>query len=357
MYPTTTPNMIQGQEDMQNYHHNHHHQNPRGTAGVDPCLVLTADPKPRLRWTADLHDRFVDAVTQLGGPTSQFFLTPLFFYCFAASSSGVFVSHCLFHVLARLMAILKGRDHLSDSELTRALVRYSYGEMNNNCRGYTEGHHADYECQGTDSLPFEKSSTVKPLLINCDDPSCCRSTDWVSRGRTWLMYPKMVASYLLESPTRNSSPSLPASDMHEGYEVKEALRAQMEVQSKLHLQVEAEKHLQIRQDAERRYLAMLERACKMLADQFIGGAPICMGQKKWHPVLFPQRADCSTESCLTSHDSSGGLTLEGSTVGAKKKMMSLDSTTASLLWGEVKMGTHEISLTQVNSHGITGYGI
>ncbi|XP_071720925.1 protein PHR1-LIKE 2-like [Rutidosis leptorrhynchoides] len=34
----------------------------------DPCLVLTTDPKPRLRWTAELHDRFVDAVTQLGGP-------------------------------------------------------------------------------------------------------------------------------------------------------------------------------------------------------------------------------------------------------------------------------------------------
>ncbi|KAI3823012.1 hypothetical protein L1987_10615 [Smallanthus sonchifolius] len=26
------------------------------------------DPKPRLRWTADLHERFVYAVTQLGGP-------------------------------------------------------------------------------------------------------------------------------------------------------------------------------------------------------------------------------------------------------------------------------------------------
>ncbi|CAN1144473.1 Protein PHR1-LIKE 3 [Linum perenne] len=34
----------------------------------DACLVLTTDPKPRLRWTTDLHDRFVDAVTQLGGP-------------------------------------------------------------------------------------------------------------------------------------------------------------------------------------------------------------------------------------------------------------------------------------------------
>ncbi|XP_024995612.1 myb family transcription factor PHL11 [Cynara cardunculus var. scolymus] len=31
-------------------------------------VVMTRDPKPRLRWTADLHDRFVDAVTKLGGP-------------------------------------------------------------------------------------------------------------------------------------------------------------------------------------------------------------------------------------------------------------------------------------------------
>lgn len=37
----------------------------------DPCLVLTADPKPRLRWTQDLHERFVDAVTQLGGASSK----------------------------------------------------------------------------------------------------------------------------------------------------------------------------------------------------------------------------------------------------------------------------------------------
>ncbi|KAL1192907.1 Protein PHR1-LIKE 3 [Cardamine amara subsp. amara] len=35
---------------------------------TDACLVLTTDPKPRLRWTSELHDRFVDAVTQLGGP-------------------------------------------------------------------------------------------------------------------------------------------------------------------------------------------------------------------------------------------------------------------------------------------------
>lgn len=43
----------------------------------DPCLVLTSDPKPRLRWTADLHERFVDAVTQLGGASSQYLLLSL----------------------------------------------------------------------------------------------------------------------------------------------------------------------------------------------------------------------------------------------------------------------------------------
>ncbi|KAL6842454.1 hypothetical protein ACP4OV_027689 [Aristida adscensionis] len=36
--------------------------------GGGPGGPLTADHKPRLRWTADLHDRFVDAVAGLGGP-------------------------------------------------------------------------------------------------------------------------------------------------------------------------------------------------------------------------------------------------------------------------------------------------
>ncbi|GAB2250740.1 hypothetical protein Droror1_Dr00016990 [Drosera rotundifolia] len=40
----------------------------QASAGDSSGLVLTTDPKPRLRWTVELHERFVDAVTQLGGP-------------------------------------------------------------------------------------------------------------------------------------------------------------------------------------------------------------------------------------------------------------------------------------------------
>ncbi|KAJ8547096.1 hypothetical protein K7X08_010682 [Anisodus acutangulus] len=58
---------IEGSDEFFNHHH--HNVSVDGTnLPGDACLVLTTDPKPRLRWTTELHERFVDAVTQLGGP-------------------------------------------------------------------------------------------------------------------------------------------------------------------------------------------------------------------------------------------------------------------------------------------------
>ncbi|KAL3321581.1 hypothetical protein AABB24_039278 [Solanum stoloniferum] len=64
---------IDGNGGVNEYHH-HLHSLQSSLSGEmtnlagDACLVLTADHRPRLRWTAELHERFVDAVTQLGGP-------------------------------------------------------------------------------------------------------------------------------------------------------------------------------------------------------------------------------------------------------------------------------------------------
>lgn len=42
-------------------------QNGPGDSG----LVLSTDAKPRLKWTPDLHERFIEAVNQLGGADSE----------------------------------------------------------------------------------------------------------------------------------------------------------------------------------------------------------------------------------------------------------------------------------------------
>ena len=43
-----------------------------GNCSGDSGLVLSTDAKPRLKWTPDLHTRFIEAVNQLGGADSEY---------------------------------------------------------------------------------------------------------------------------------------------------------------------------------------------------------------------------------------------------------------------------------------------
>lgn len=45
-----------------------------GGSAVKSSTPAGGTGKQRLRWTSELHDRFVDAITQLGGPDSGYFL-------------------------------------------------------------------------------------------------------------------------------------------------------------------------------------------------------------------------------------------------------------------------------------------
>lgn len=84
--------------------------------GGGPSVVLTADPKPRLRWTADLHDRFVDAVAQLGGPDKA---TPK-----AIMRTMGVKGLTLFHLKSHLQKYRLGRQ--SGKELTEQSKDASY---------------------------------------------------------------------------------------------------------------------------------------------------------------------------------------------------------------------------------------
>ena len=60
--------------------HHHHQQQQTEVSlcdtnnnlhGEELSVMVSSDPKPRLRWTPELHDRFVNAVAHLGGPESM----------------------------------------------------------------------------------------------------------------------------------------------------------------------------------------------------------------------------------------------------------------------------------------------
>lgn len=57
----------QHQQQARNMHALRMHMQGGGNGSSDSGLVLSTDAKPRLKWTPDLHERFIEAVNQLGG--------------------------------------------------------------------------------------------------------------------------------------------------------------------------------------------------------------------------------------------------------------------------------------------------
>ncbi|CAN7126998.1 unnamed protein product [Brassica rapa subsp. narinosa] len=159
----------------------------------DPT-ILTTDPKPRLRWTDELHERFVDAVTQLGGPDKA---TP--------------------KTIMRTMGV-KGLTlyHLKSHLQVNKLIPQSCGCVL--CLGESAGHRFIL------LIWFQRITVLQNLFI-------CMQT--------------------------------------RGYQVTEALRAQMEVHRRLHEQLEAQQRLQLRIEAQQgKYLqSILEKACKAFDEQ------------------------------------------------------------------------------------------
>ncbi|KAI9074441.1 hypothetical protein K1719_043635 [Acacia pycnantha] len=180
-----------------------------GNASGDSGLVLSTDAKPRLKWTTDLHARFIEAVNQLGGADKA---TP------------------------KTVMKLMGIPGLTLYHLKSHLQKYRLSK----------------------NLPGQSSSSVTHKITT---NASAVSGERISEANGTHHHNHMN-NLTLGAPQANNN-----KDIH----ISEALQMQIEVQRRLNEQLEVQRHLQLRIEAQGKYLqAVLEKAQETLGRQNLG---------------------------------------------------------------------------------------
>ncbi|KAF8392035.1 hypothetical protein HHK36_022375 [Tetracentron sinense] len=246
----------------------------------DACLVLTSDPKPRLRWTAELHERFVDAVTQLvtigDGDSGKAVLDE----SEDPSRPHTFLARCVDECMV-------GSNGIGPSG-----VGHSHA-----------GHSGAVGTSGAGLIKPSKLMIIFPIsFLNCiaeaTPKTIMRTMD--VKGLTLYHLKSHLQKYRLgrqsykdfsdnskdvgiavsciaesqgTSSSSSSSSRMMVQDSNDGYQVTKALRVQMEVQRKLLEEMEVQRHLHLRIEAQGKYLqSILEKACKALNEQVVASS-------------------------------------------------------------------------------------
>ncbi|XP_023529027.1 myb-related protein 2-like isoform X1 [Cucurbita pepo subsp. pepo] len=275
------------------YHHHQHrgksiHSSERhlflqggNGPGGDSGLVLSTDAKPRLKWTPDLHDRFVEAVNQLGGPDKA---TP------------------------KTVMKIMGISGLTLYHLKSHLQKY---RLSKNMHGQANGGSGTNNKTGM-------GWRVGTVAVSVDQ----RLGEANGAGRT--------NNSIAVAPQASSQPN-------KSLQISETIQMQIEVQKRLHEQLEVQRHLQLRIEAQGKYLqTVLEKAQETLGTQNLGTVGLeaakvqlselvskvstqCLTaafpelhhqqqqQQNQPQRLCPQQTqppDCSMDSCLTSCEAS-----------------------------------------------------
>ncbi|KAJ4956961.1 hypothetical protein NE237_013744 [Protea cynaroides] len=254
----------------------------------DACLVLTSDPKPRLRWTAELHERFIDAVTQLGGPDKA---TP--------------------KTIMRTMGV-KG---LTLYHLKSHLQKYRLGKQ-----------------------------SCKDFIDNSKDASCAAESQGTGS-------PSSSSSSRMITQDLNDGYQVTEA-LRVQMEVQRRLHEQLEVQRHLHLRIEAQgKYLQSILEKACKALNEqtlgVETARQELSELAVKVSSDCLGMVSLDTLKMPSLSeiaaafeeksasngpgrigDCSVESCLTST----GSPVSPMAIAMKKRSRPILATGESLPW-------------------------
>ncbi|PKA62084.1 Myb family transcription factor APL [Apostasia shenzhenica] len=259
---------------------------------VDASLVLTADPKPRLRWTAELHDRFVDAVAQLGGPDKA---TPKTIMRIM-NIKGL----TLYHLKSHLQKYRMGKQSAKDIEknsndasgvvesqgsTTSSTSKHADQEFNDGCN---EAMRVQMELQ---RRLHEQLEVQRSLQLRIDAQGKYLQSI-LERACSAVMGPNLTSSET-DDTTRNQPPEFP----------------ERENQGCLDFSIGPFK-------------------LPLLSEATPGDCPqVKSGSRE----AFPQLTECSVESCLTTISSPGG---GGSMFGPKDHILKKRSRSSVFLNGE-----------------------
>ncbi|KAG9451335.1 hypothetical protein H6P81_011300 [Aristolochia fimbriata] len=256
----------------------------------DLGLVLSSDAKPRLKWTPELHQRFVDAVSQLGGPDKATPKTVM-------RVMGI-PGLTLYHLKSHLQKFRLGKNHPS----------VAHGDRNK-----------EEDCP----VPDYRSIEVTSVQTNIEGPASIRTN--VNEG---LEIAKALQLQM---------------------EVQKKLHEQIEVQRHLQLRIEAQgKYLQsVLKKAQETLAAYssssvgLEAAKAELSELVSMVNPDCPasslsmvtnftnsgsqqpGRRGSSVAGYSQNTDCSMESCLTSSSGSPERKDEKPNVISSSKLLSM----------------------------------
>ncbi|XP_055810048.1 myb family transcription factor PHL8-like [Solanum dulcamara] len=226
-------------------------------------LILSSDAKPRLKWTPDLHQRFIDAVSQLGGPDKA---TP--------------------KSLMRVMNI----HGLTLYHLKSHLQKYRLGKS-----------------QVTDQSFDENKQEVKlDLCATVPDNDDTKGNE-ISRGlnqRTYFDTELSQSDHQLSLGVCDGSQN----QINESSQIERALQMQMDVQRKLHQQIEVQRHLQLRIEAQGKYLqSVLRKAQETLAGYGTSSIGVELAKAELSQLVSMVNMGCCPSSSLSAITEVGSI--------------------------------------------------